>query len=188
SMPLATIRLDRDALARYDLDVHEVSQTIETAFYGHVVSRVLDNPYAFDLVVRYPDAVRDNLETIKQTMVPTPGGAWVPLEVLADIQRNRGPNQISRENGQRKIVVMCNVGEGAALGTVVDAIRERVDAYVSLPEGYYIEYGGQFEAAQAAANTLVWLGIIVVLGIFLLLYVALQSIRDALLVMMNLPL
>ncbi|MCB9547030.1 MAG: efflux RND transporter permease subunit [Myxococcales bacterium] len=188
NLPVATVRFDRDALARHGLTVQEVAETIETAFYGTAVSRVLSGAYAFDLVVRYPDAAREDLTAIRQTLVPTAGGAWVPLEALATIQRDRGPNQISRENGQRKIVVMCNVGGGRDLGSVVAEIGQRVTDHVARPPGYYIEYGGQFEAAEQAARTLLLLGALVVLGIFLLLYVALSSIRDAVLVMANLPL
>ena len=188
NLPFAHVQFDRDALALHGLTVRDVAETIETAFYGRVVSRVLSGPYAFDLVVRYPDSARDDLNAIRQTLVPTPGGAWVPLEALAQIRRDRGPNQISRENGQRKIVVLCNVGDGEDLGTVVASIQERVGGGVKLPTGYYVEYGGQFEAAEEAARTLFLLSILVVLGIFLLLYVALHSVRDALLVMLNLPL
>ena len=112
----------------------------------------------------------------------------MPLEALADIRRDSGPNQISRESGQRKIVVFCNVGDGQDLGGVVAEIRRRVGANVTLPAGYYVEYGGQFEAAEEAARTLLILGVVVILGIFLLLYVAMSSARDALLVMINLPL
>jgi CzcA family heavy metal efflux pump len=188
NLPFATVHFDRDALARHGLMVRDVAETIETAFYGKVVSRVLSGAYAFDLVVRYPDSARDDLDAIRQTMVPTPGGAWVPLESLAEILRDRGPNQISRENGQRKIVVMCNVGDGGDLGGVVSEISRRVGDNVTMPTGYYVEYGGQFEAAEEAARTLFLLGALVVLGIFLLLYVALSSVRDAVLVMVNLPL
>ena len=188
NLPFATVRFDRDALARHGLMVRDVAETIETAFYGKTVSRVLSGAYAFDLVVRYPDSARDDLQAIRQTMVPVPGGAWVPLESLADIRRDRGPNQISRENGQRKIVVMCNVGEGRDLGGVVSEIDRLVSQNVTMPTGYYVEYGGQFEAAEEAVRTLFLLGALVVLGIFLLLYVALSSVRDAVLVMVNLPL
>jgi CzcA family heavy metal efflux pump len=187
NLPFATVRFDREALARHGLSVRDVAETIETAFYGRTVSRVRTGAYAFDLSVRYGDAAREDLEAIRQTMVPTPSGAWVPLEALADIRRERGPNQITRENGQRKIVVMCNVGE-RDLVSVVEEIRSRVDAKVDTPSGYYVEYGGQFEAAAEATRTLVWLGAAVLLGIFLLLYLALASVRDALLVMLNLPL
>ena len=188
NLPFARVRFKRDALARYGLQVRDVAETIETAFYGRTVSRVLTGAYAFDLVVRYPDDARANLETIKQTMIPAPGGAWVPLEALADIRRDRGPNQISRESGQRKIVVMCNVGDGQDLGSVVEEIQRRVTANVDLPAGYHVEYGGQFEAAGEAARTLLISSSLVILGIFLLLYVALSSARDAMLVMLNLPL
>ena len=188
TMSIAAVRFDRDALALHGLRVHDVAETIETAFYGRVVSRVLSGAQAFDLVVRYPDGAREHLDAIRQTMIPTPGGAWVPLEALARIERDRGPSQISRENGQRKIVVMCNVGDGEDLGSVVAAIQSRVRAEVELPPGYHVEYGGQFEAAEAAAQTLAVLGMLVGGGIFLLLFVALSSGRDAALVMLNLPL
>jgi CzcA family heavy metal efflux pump len=188
NLPFVTVRFNRSALALYDLQVRDVAETIETAFYGRTVSRVLEGAYAFDLVVRYADEARDNLESIRQTMIPTPGGAWVPLEALADIQRDRGPNQISRENGQRKLVVMCNVGDGEDLGSVVAEIQRRVHGSVDFPAGYYVEFGGQFEAAEEAARTLLLIGLVVVLGIFLLLYAALSSARDAGLVMLNLPL
>ncbi|MFU8804973.1 MAG: efflux RND transporter permease subunit [Bradymonadaceae bacterium] len=188
NLPVTTIHFDRDALARHGLRVRDVSETIETAFYGRTVSRVLSGPYAFDLVVRYPDSAREDLDTIRQTMIPTPTGAWVPLEALAAIQRDHGPNRISRENGQRHIVVMSNVGDGRDLGGVVADIQRQVARNIDLPTGYYVEYGGQFEAAEEAARTLLYLGLLVILGIFLLLYVSLSSIRDALLVMLNLPL
>ena len=188
NLPFANIRFDRDALALHGLTVHDVSESIETAFYGITVSQVLDGPYAFDLVVRYADEAREDLHAVRQTMVATPSGAWVPLEALADIQRDRGPNQISRENAQRKIVVMCNVGGDADLVGVVEEIRERVTENVTFPPGYYVEYGGQFESAATAARTLLILGTLVVLGIFFLLYIALGTLRDATLVMVNLPL
>ena len=188
NLPIAAVRFNRDALARYGLTVRDVGETIETAFYGRAVSRVQTGSRAFDLVVRYDDAAREDLHTIGQTMIPTPSGAWVPLEALADLTPSRGPNQISRESGQRKIVVMCNVGDGADLGSVVDAIGRRIDEGVVFPSGYHPELGGQFEAAQEATRTLSLLGFGVVVGIFVLLFVALGSGRDALLVMLNLPL
>ena len=188
NLPFANVRFDRDALAIHGLTVHQVAESIETAFYGHTVSQVLDGAYAFDLVVRYPDSAREDLDTVRQTLIATPSGAWVPLEALADIQRDRGPNQISRENAQRKIVVMCNVGGDADLVGVVEAIRERISDNVDLPDGYYVEYGGQFESAAAASRTLLILGTLVIVGIFLLLFVALGTLRDATLVMLNLPL
>lgn len=188
NLPVTTIRFDREALARHQLTVGEVAEMIETAFYGKTVSQVLQGSRAFDLVVRYPESAREDLAVVRETMIRTPGGAWVPLEALAAIQEDLGSNQISREHGERKIVVMCNVGDGEDLGSVVSAIRQRVDANVARPPGYYIEYGGQFEAAQQASRTLLWLSIMAVVGVFVLLSMALKNLRDALLVMSNLPL
>jgi CzcA family heavy metal efflux pump len=187
-LPFARVAFDREALALHGLRVGDVAETIETAFYGRTVSRVLQGPYAFDLVVRYDDASRADLDAIRQTRIETPSGAWIPLEALAAIDRDVGPNQISRENGQRKRVVMCNVGGDADLVSVVNAITARVAANVSLPQGYYVEYGGQFEAAVDASRRLSWLSLLVLCGIVLLLVVALSSLRDALLVLVNLPL
>ncbi|MCA9546701.1 MAG: efflux RND transporter permease subunit, partial [Myxococcales bacterium] len=188
NLPLVSVAFDREALARYGLTVRDVAETVETAFYGQTVSRVITGHHAFDLVVRFPDSARADLRAIRETQLPTPSGAWVPLEALAHIERGRGPNQISREDGQRKAVVMCNVAEGVALGTVVEAIQARVKAGVPLPPGYHVAYGGQFEAAASAARTLIVLGVGVVVGILLLLATALGSVRDAFLVMLNLPL
>ena len=186
-IPFVTVALRRDALARHGLRVRDLALAIETAFYGRVVSRVLEGQTSFDLVLRYPDAVREDLEAIRETLVTTPAGARLPLHALADVRRDRGPNTVSRENVQRKIVVSANVA-GRDLGSVVDEIRAAVAAGVSLPGGYRVEYGGQFESAQEASERLLILGAGVVVGIFLLLYVAFRSARDAALVMLNLPL
>jgi Cu/Ag efflux pump CusA len=148
---------------------------------------VLEGRAAFDLLVRYDPTVVNDLESIRSTLIATPAGALVPLHALADVRRDRGPNTISRENGERKIVVMCNVA-GRDLGSVVDDIRTRVAASVPLPPDFRIEYGGQFESAEQASRTLLLLGGAVVVGILVLLFVALGSGRDAALVMVNLPL
>jgi CzcA family heavy metal efflux pump len=186
-VPFVTIDYDRGAIARYGLTVQEISHVLETAFFGSVVSRVLEGNASFDLVVRYPDAARDSVETIETLQVATPSGARVPLSALARVERSRGPNQIGRENVQRRIVVMANVA-GRDLNSVVDEARQRIEANVDLPAGYHVEYGGQFESAESAQRTLLLLGGVVVVGIFLLLYLAFGSMRDALLVMLNLPL
>lgn len=186
-IPFVTIDFDRTALARYGLGVREVGHVVETAFYGSTVSRVLEGSASIDLVVRLPDRARGSIEAIRALQVDGPGGARVPLSALARIEHDRGPNQIGRENVQRRIVVMANVA-GRDLGSVVDEARDRIEAGVTLPIGYHIEYGGQFERAEAATRTLLLLGIFVVLGIFLLLHLVFGSSRDALLVMLNLPL
>lgn len=187
-IPFISIDFNRNALARHGLRIQDLSHLIETAFYGQTVSTVLEGQSSFNMTVRYDPEVLESLDAIRATLITTPAGALVPLHALADIRKSRGPNTISRENVQRKIVVMANVGEGRDLGGVVDDIRNMITNNISLPTGYHIEYGGQFESAADASRTLMILGTVVVVGIFLLLYVAFSSVRDALLVMLNLPL
>ncbi|HEX9226781.1 MAG TPA: efflux RND transporter permease subunit [Arthrobacter sp.] len=186
-IPLLTVRFDRTALARHGLTIADVSEAIEAAFAGVAVSSVLEGQNAIDLVVRYEPEVRASFEAVRATLITTANGAQLPLSALADVRRDVGPNQISRENVQRKIVVSANVA-GRDLAAVVDEIRAGVKAQVRLPAGYHVEYGGQFESAAEAARTLLALGFVVTVGIFLLLYVAFRSVRDAALVMLNLPL
>jgi Cu/Ag efflux pump CusA len=187
NLPSTRLAFRREALARYGLRARDLAETLEAAFYGHVATRMFDGAYGYDVVVRYPEEARAHRQAVAQTLLPTPSGAWAPLEALVELTDELGPYEISREDGQRKLVVQCNVGEGEDLGGVVSAIQGSL-AGLSLPPGYSIEYGGQFEAAQAATRTLTWLSAAVVLGIFLLLYVALGTGRDAALVMLNLPL
>ncbi len=186
-IPFLTIKYRRDALARHGLSAAELSESIEAAFSGLTVGKVVQGQASFDLVVRYDPAVRDNLDTIRATLVTTPTGARLPLSALAEIQNDRGPYFINRENVQRKIVVMANVA-GRDLKSVVEEMQAKVTKEVKLPAGYHIEFGGQFESAAEASRVLLLLGSAVVVGIFLLLFVAFHSARDALLVMLNLPL
>lgn len=186
-LPFITIDFDRDALARHGLSVRDASHAIETAFFGSTVSRVLEGNASVDLVVRMADDVRRSVEGMQALRIDTPGGAQVPLSAIANVVRNRGPNQIGRENVQRRIIIMANVA-GRDLGSVVDDARERIEANIDLPPGYHVEYGGQFESAAEASRTLLILGSVVMVGIFLLLHLAFSSTRDALLVMLNLPL
>lgn len=186
-VPVLTVGFRRDSIARHGLRIEDVAEAMESAFTGVEVSRVLEGQAAFDLVVLYPRAAKADLDAVRNTRFMTPGGAQIPLKALADIRRNRGPNAISRENVQRKIVVMANVA-GRDLLSVVNEIRRKVSGNVTLPAGYHVEYGGQFESAVEAANRLTILSAIVIAGIFLLLYMAFSSIRDAALVMINLPL
>ncbi|MEN7973380.1 MAG: efflux RND transporter permease subunit [Verrucomicrobiota bacterium] len=186
-IPFLTVEIKRAIVARHGLTVRDLSEAIETAFVGLEVSKVLEGEASFDLVVRYdPDGTAD-LNRIRSTLITTGTGAQLPLHALADIRKDRGPNTISRENVQRKIVVMANVA-GRDLQGVVDDIRRRIAAGVSLPSGYHVEFGGQFESAEQASQTLLILGFIVTVGIFLLLFVAFRSARDAFLIMLNLPL
>ncbi|MDQ2075891.1 efflux RND transporter permease subunit [Marinimicrobium sp. ABcell2] len=186
-IPFVTVDFDRSALARYGLSLGEVSHLMETAFFGTAVSRVLEGDASFDLVVRLPDRARDNIDSIRELPVTTDSGAQIPLSALARVDYDRGPNQIGRENVQRRIIVMANVA-GRDLTGVVNEARERIQANVDLPAGYFVEYGGQFEQAEAATRTLLMLSAVVMVGIFLLLHLVLGASRDALLVMVNLPL
>lgn len=186
-IPFLIIKFKRETIARYGLRIQDVAETIETAFIGQKVSRVLEGQAAFDLVIRMDEQQLSQLETIGGTLITTPFGAQVPLHSLAEIRKDQGPNMISRENVQRKMVVLCNVAD-RDLRSVVEDIQRAVNETVSLPEDYHIEYGGQFENAEEATRILLQLGVAVVVGIFLLLFMAVGSSRDAMLVMVNLPL
>jgi CzcA family heavy metal efflux pump len=186
-IPFLTVRFNRAALAQHGLSVREVSEAIETAFSGLPVSRVQEGQATYDLVLRYDPAARASIDAVRATLITTASGARLPLAALADIRNDRAPYSISRENVQRKMVVMANVA-GRDLASVVNDIRRDVAAKVKLPPGYHVEYGGQFESAEAASQTLLLLGAGVTVGIFLLLFIAFRSVRDALLVMLNLPL
>lgn len=186
-IPFLTIRFDRDALAQHGLSMREVSEAIEVAFSGMPVDRVQQGQASFDLVLRFDPSTRASIDAVRATLVTTADGARLPLSALADIRNDRAPYSISRENVQRKMVVMANVA-GRDLASVVADIRKGVAAGVTVPAGYHIEYGGQFESAEAASRTLLVLGVAVTVGIFLLLFIAFRTARDALLVMLNLPL
>ncbi|WP_257455268.1 efflux RND transporter permease subunit [Archangium lipolyticum] len=186
-IPELEIRTDRDAVARYGLTTGEVAEAVERAFAGQTVGSVLEGQRAVDLVVRLDDASRADLEAIASTLIDTPAGPRIPLKMLASLTRETGPNTISREGVQRKMVVQANVA-GRDLSSVVDELKARVAREMTFPEGYYIVYGGQFESAEEAARGIILLSGGVVVGIFLLLVVAFASVRNALLTLINLPL
>jgi CzcA family heavy metal efflux pump len=186
-VPQLAIRFDREKIARYGLQAGALAEAIETAYAGHKVTQVLEEQRTYDLVVRYKDSERADLDAIRATLVDTPLGPKVPLGMLADIRKDAGPNTITRENVQRKIVIMANVS-GRDLGGVIDDIQAGVAREVQLPAGYYVVYGGQFESQREATRTIALLGGFVIAGIFLILFLAFRSAPRALLVMVNLPL
>ena len=186
-IPTIRVRFDRTALARYGLPAGAAAEALQTAFAGKEVGQILEGQVAFPLVMRYPFENRADLESIRQTLIDTPSGARIPLSAVAEIREDRGPNFISRENVQRKIVVMCNVAE-RDLRSVVNDVQRNVRASVSLPRGYHIEYGGQFESEAKASRLLLWLGVAVILGILVILTAAFRSFSDAVIIMFNLPL
>jgi Cu/Ag efflux pump CusA len=151
------------------------------------VSQVLEGTQSFDLLVRYNDDHRGSIDKIKQAMFDTPSGAKVPITELASITSEKGANTISRENVQRKIVVQANVA-GRDLRSVIEDIQQKINANITFPEGYYVEYGGQFESEQRASRIISLLSIAAIIIIYLILYIEFQSFRTALLVMVNLPL
>ena len=186
-VPQLQVRADREALARYGLTVGDLGEAIDIGFNGEVVSQVLEEGRSYDLVVRLPPELRTNADAIARAVFDTPTGQKVPLSHLATVAVARGPNTISRENVQRKIVVQANVA-GRDLGGTVADIRRAVEESVTLPSGYHIVYGGQFESQTSATRMLSILSLLSIAAIFLILYGEFRSSRTAVLVMVNLPL
>ena len=186
-IPTLEVRVDPAAAARQGLETGAVAEALRTARVGRAVGQILEGRIAFPLVVRY--AVDDSaaLDSIGHTRIQTPDRRQIPLSAVAAIQQDRGPNFVMRENAQRRIVVQSNVS-GRALRSVVNDIQERVTQNVRVPQGYHIEYGGQFESEARASRQLLWLSLGVVIAIFFILSAAFGSSRDGLLVMLNLPL
>jgi CzcA family heavy metal efflux pump len=187
TIPFARVRLDRASVAQHGLSAHAVTEAMDIALAGEEVAAVRDGDRRFALVVKLPDEERESMERLRGLRVSIPSGGSVPLSALARVERDSGPGRISRENVQRKVVVMANVA-GADVVGVVEQIRQRVAARVPLPDGVHVEYGGQFESAQQAQRTIALLGLLVLLGVFALVLSVLHSARDALLVLLNLPL
>jgi len=186
-VPQVQINLERRAAAAVGLRAEDLAETVETAFSGHVVSQVLQEQRSYDIVVRLDDAARESVETIRRTLIDTPSGARVPIGQVAEVRVDAGPNTINRENVQRRIIVQANVA-GRDLGSVIAEVRQAIATRVALPQGYFVQYGGQFESQERAQRQIATLSGAAIGGIFLLLYLALRSARLAALVMANLPL
>jgi len=185
--PEIQIAVDRERAAQYGLQVGEVTDVLETALNGRVVSQVLDGQRSFAMVVRLDEAYRNDLEAIGAVLLDTPNGGKVPLRQVAPLKVTSGPNQILRENAQRRIAVM-GAAAGRDLRSVVSELRDRVTAQVQLPPGYWIEYGGQFEYEEDATQLILILSIFAIIGVFLLLYGHFGFSRVALQIMSNIPL
>ncbi|MRR54701.1 MAG: efflux RND transporter permease subunit [Deltaproteobacteria bacterium] len=186
-IPQIRIVPDRAQMARYNLTMSGVAEAMEAATAGMVVTRTLEGDRGFDVVVKFPDTARNSTGTIESVMIDTPTGFKIPLSAVAQVVSAKGPNTITRENAQRKIVVQANVA-GRDLRSVFDDVKSRIDQRVKLPEGYYVEYGGQFESEAEATRTIALLSLVSLLFIVLILYIEFRSFRDAFLVMVNLPL
>ena len=204
-LPVLTITPNRDAISRYGLQVADLQSTVEAALGGKVVGKLFEGDRRFDIVLRLPEDVRTNLERLGRLPIALPkttetiastalarevadhAPGYVPLGELARFEIAPGPNQISRENGKRRVVVAANV-RGRDLGSFVDDVRGRVRSEVKLPAGYWIDYGGTFEQLISASKRL-QIVVPAALGlIFVLLYIAFGSIKDALLVFSGVPL
>ena len=186
-IPQVRFNVNRTAAAQYGLQPGEIAETLETALNGKVVSEAVEGQRRYDVVVRFDDASRGNLDALRNVTVDTPQGTQIPVSAVADIELLPGPNQVLRENTQRRIVVSSNVAD-RDLGSVVAEMQQRIGAQVQLPEGYFIEYGGQFEAQRESTRTLSLLTIFSLIAIFFLLIKALGDWRSALQVMINIPL
>jgi CzcA family heavy metal efflux pump len=186
-IPFIRFVLNRPAIARYGLRTEQVADAVEASFAGATVGRIFDRGASFDLVVKFDPASSADFERIADLPIDTPGGGPLPIRLLADVRREEGPNMILRENVQRRIVISCNVS-GRDLGSVVRDIQTSVGQAVPMPAGYRVEYGGQFESQQSASRRLAVLFVGVVAGLFMLLVLAFGRPRDAVIVMVNLPL
>jgi Cu/Ag efflux pump CusA len=187
-IPTLRVKVEPEAAARRGIASGEAAEALQTARVGKVVGQVLEGQVSFPLVIRYArDEHAADLDAIGSTIIEAPDRSHVPLSAVATIERDRGPNFIMRENVQRRIVVQCNVS-GRDLRSVVDDIQRRVSSAVSLPQGYHIEYGGQFESEAQASRQLLWLSLGVIVAIFFVLMSAFGSARDGALIMLNLPL
>jgi len=186
-IPTLKVQVDPGAAARQGLETGAVAAALHTSRVGHPVGQVLEGQMAVPLVVRSAMDDSMDLEAVGTTAIQTPDRRQIPLSAVATIQRDRGPNFVMRENVQRRIVVQSNVS-GRDLRSVVTDIQARVSEHVGLPQGYRVEYGGQFESEAQASRQLLWLSLGVVVAIFFILASAFRSSRDGLLIMLNLPL
>jgi len=203
-LPMLTIHLKREAMSRYGLSVGEVQEVIEAAIGGAEAGNIFEGDRRFSLVVRLPENLRTDLDALRRIPIKLPENAedksreykkaslrtdiqFIPLSEVADFEQKPGPNQISRENGKRRIVVSCNV-RGRDLGSFVNEAQSQIREQVKIPAGYWIVWGGQFEQLQSATKRLEIVVPAALLLIFILLFTAFGSVKDALLIFSGVPL
>lgn len=185
--PELNITPKREMLARYGISLPEFAEVVRVMMEGEVVSTVYEGNRSFDLTLKVNDDARSSIERISDLTIDTGDGKKVPLSYVADIKSSAGPNTINRENVSRKLVVSCNA-TGGELAKAVGAIREKIAENIELPEGYHIEYGGQFESEERASKTIALVSIFSIFIIFMLLYGEFKNISQSLVVLLNLPL
>ncbi|MGH8163638.1 MAG: efflux RND transporter permease subunit, partial [Rhodanobacteraceae bacterium] len=180
------IEIDRARIARFGINVADIQDVIEAAIGSKEASKVYEGLKVFGLAVRFPKEARDDVEPIKDILIPSPGGAQIPLGQLARVYVAEGPAQISRESAQRRIVVECNV-TGRDIGSFVTEARQKIDAQVKLPPGYVMTWGGQFENQQRANKRFALVVPLTIVAIFLLLFSSFNSVKQAILIILNIP-
>ncbi len=185
-IPQWRIQLNREKLAFYQLTPGYVNEFVETALNGQVVSTVLDGQRTFDLIVRLDDRYRTEVTNLNRLALNLPDGARIPLDAVAKLYEGGGPNTINRENVRRRITIRANPTD-RDLGSVVADIRKAIEEKVTLPQGYFVEYGGQFQAQQEATKLISLLSLISLSGVFLVLYTLFPSVRIVLQIMFALP-
>lgn len=184
--PYLNIDIDREAVANYGLNVNDVQRVIEVGIGGSVTSTVFEGQRKFDIVVRYPEPIRNNFEEIMNIPVHLPTGGFIPLKNVADIIPNEGPREIARENGWRRVILGINITD-IDVGSYVANLQELIETEINIPAGYFIEYGGSFENQQRAMNHLLFvvpLSLFIILG---LMYLMFGKLRYTFLVFLNLP-
>lgn len=186
-VPQIRIEPNRLMLSKYGITLDNFMEHIDMAYAGEKIDQIYEGQKSFDLVMRYDEEYRNSLEALKNSYLSASNGKMVPLNYVADIVESSSPNSVSRERVQRKIVVSANVS-GRDLRSVVNDIQDAVSSQINLPEGYFVEYGGQFESEERATTLLLWTSIISILLIFFLLYFEFGSLKLAAIVLINLPL
>lgn len=185
-VPQIQIKLDRDAASRYGLSVGEISNIIETALNGQVVSQVLERQQSFDLLVWLKPEARQNVSTIRDLLIDTPNGQKIPLGNVAIIDNGTGPNTINREKVSRSLVVAANA-KGRDLRSIVSEIETKVKSNVRVPAGYFIQYAGQFEAEERATQNILVFSAIAFVAITVIMYLSVKSVASTIMIMINLP-
>lgn len=184
--PQIHIRANRTALARHGISIEEFNNFVASAFSGEKIGEIFEDQRSFDVMLRLSDDYRSNIEGIRSALIDGADGSKIPLSEVAEVISTTGPNQVSRENVQRKLVVSANVSD-RDLNSAVSDIRKAIDSDITLPEGYRVEYGGQFENAQKASRTLLLASLIAIAIIFVLLYGEFANTTLALIILISLP-
>ncbi len=185
-IPQTRVEIDRHAVRQYGLRVGEVAKVLQAALQGDTVSEILEGQRRFDLVAIFPDETRLSSKTLGNILIDTPNGQLIPLRAVARVIESKGPNQVLRENVQRRIVIQSNVS-GRDLGSVVADIQERVAQHIQLPEGYFVTYGGQFESQQEATRLIGLLSLFSLAGMIMVLYTHFRSGRIVAQVLLDIP-